>query len=156
MLIVIRVSLAEHWVLNAIRNLAASSYRENEVCTHHLSFKRLVKQKGVAVAIGSSNNSKVLPSHLVCPQEKHVRGGSGARAMKVKKPLHVLLYEKRTGKRNHMDSIRKVCKQAVSKAPLVAGLKKCSEKAPWGYSASPKHPKLEAKGVSSHSIPHTS
>lgn len=67
MLIVIRVSLAEHWVLNTIRNLAASSYRENEVCTHHLSFKRLVKQKGVAVAIGSSNNSKVLPSQAQAP-----------------------------------------------------------------------------------------
>jgi len=32
------------------------------------------------------------------------------------------------GKRNHMDSFRKVSKQEVNMAPHVAGLRKCSEK----------------------------
>lgn len=35
-------------------------------------------------------------------------------------------------KRKHMDSFRKVSKQAVIIAPLVAGLRKCSEKEFWG------------------------
>lgn len=36
------------------------------------------------------------------------------------------------GKRNHMDNFREVGKQAASIAPLIAGLRKCSEKVLWG------------------------